>query len=206
MLQQETRSSTTQEPSPQESQPVGPPENRAGQLVLGLLFGMIFGFLLQKGGVGKYQVLMGMLLLEDFTVLKVMMSAMIVGMLGIYSLHAAGLVKLHIKPTRYAANTIGGLLFGAGFALAAYCPGTSAAAMGQGNFDALAVMLGLMAGSYVFAEASGWIAKHVNPWGNRGELTLDRVFGVKPKTFVPVMAVALVLVLAMIHLLVDPAP
>ena len=61
----------------------GPPEGRAGQLVLGLLFGVVFGFLLQKGGVGKYEVLIGMLLLRDFTVMKVMLSAVAVGMIGI---------------------------------------------------------------------------------------------------------------------------
>ena len=146
------------------------PEGRARQLVLGMLFGVVFGFLLQKGGVGKYEVLIGMLLLRDFTVMKVMLTAVAVGMIGIYSMYAAGLVKLHIKPTRYATNTLGGLLFGIGFALAAYCPGTSAAALGQGNYDALAVGLGLMVGSYVFAEASGWIARTVNHWGDREKL------------------------------------
>lgn len=184
----------------------GPPTNRAAQLALGFVFGVVFGFLLQKGGVGKYEVLIGMLLLRDFTVLKVMMSAIIVGMIGVYALHSAGLVKLHIKPTRYGATTIGGLVFGAGFALAAYCPGTSAVALGQGNFDAVAVLLGLMAGSYVFAEASRWIAKTVNRWGERGELTLDGMVGIKPRTFVPFMAVALVLVLVMVHVFVDPTP
>lgn len=206
MLQQEVRRPKAEQEHTSEPQPAGPPEDRGAHLALGLVFGVVFGFLLQKGGVGKYEVLVGMLLLKDFTVLKVMMSAMFVGMIGIYSLHAAGLVKLHIKPTRYGANTIGGLLFGAGFALAAYCPGTSAAALGQGNLDAIAVLFGLVAGSYVFAEASGWIAKTVNRWGERGELTLDRVFGVQLKAFVPVMAVVLVVVLAAIHVFVDPTP
>jgi hypothetical protein len=184
----------------------GLPEDRAAQLALGLLFGVIFGFLLQKGGVGKYEVLIGMLLLRDFTVIKVMMSAVIVGMIGIYALHAAGLVKLHVKPTRYVANALGGLLFGVGFAMAAYCPGTSAAALGQGNFDALAVMLGLMAGSYVFAEASGWIAATVDRWGDRGELTLERLFGVRPWVFVPAMAALLALLLAAVHFFIDATP
>lgn len=204
--QQETRASTSQEQPVQDPRPAGPPESRPIQLALGLLFGAIFGFLLQKGGVGKYEVLIGMLLLEDFTVLKVMVSAIIVGMIGIYTLHAAGLVKLHLKPTRFGANTIGGLVFGVGFALAAYCPGTSATALGQGNYDAIAVMIGMMAGSYAFAEASGWIARTVNKWGDRGELTLDRVFGLSAKAFVPVMVVALVLFLVVIHVFVDPMP
>ncbi len=182
----------------------GPPESRAVQLVLGLLFGVVFGFLLQKGGVGKYEVLIGMLLLRDFTVLQVMMSAVVVGMLGIWALHAAGLVKFHIKPTRYGANTAGGILFGVGFGLAAYCPGTSAAAFGQGNFDALAVMLGMLAGSYVFAEASGWIAGTVHRWGERGELTLPKLLGVRPAIFVPLFAAVVVLFLAAVHFFIVP--
>ena len=202
MTQQATNEPTVK----QDPMTAGPPESRAGQLVLGLLFGVVFGFLLQKGGVGKYEVLIGMLLLTDFTVLKVMLSAVVVGMIGIHSMHAAGLVKLHIKPTRYGANTLGGLLFGVGFALAAYCPGTSAAALGQGNYDALAVMLGLMAGSYVFAEASGWLARTVNRWGDRGELTLERLAGLRPMLFVPAMAAVLVLALTAVHFFLDSTP
>ena len=84
-------------------------EFSAKQLVLGLIFGIAFGFLLQKGGVAKYHILIGVLLLEDFTVIKVMLTAIIVGCIGIFSLYAMGLVKLHVKPTRYAANILGGL-------------------------------------------------------------------------------------------------
>ena len=142
------------------------------QLLLGVLFGLIFGFLLQKAGVAKYHILVGVLLLEDFTVVKVMLTAIIVGSIGVFSLHAFGLVKLHIKPTRYAANIIGGLLFGVGFGLLGYCPGTGAAALGQGNWDAIAGVIGLMGGSYLFAETSGWLGKTVMKWGDRGKLTL----------------------------------
>ena len=202
MTQDQTRNPTRKE----DPQPVASPENRAAQLGLGFFFGVIFGFLLQKGGVAKYEVLIGMLLLEDFTVVKVMLSAVVVGMIGVYALHAAGLVKLHIKPTRYGANALGGILFGIGFGLAAYCPGTGAAALGQGNYDAIAVLLGLLAGSYLFAEASGWLARTVNRWGDRGELTLDRVLNLKPRVLVPVVAILLVLVLTAIHLFVDPTP
>ena len=144
----------------------------ANTLVLGIVFGLVFGFLLQKGGVSKYHVLIGQLLLEDFTVLKIMPSAVVVGALGIHFMHRAGLVELHIKPTRYAANIIGGLLFGIGFALSAYCPGTGAAALGQGNYDAIAMMVGMVAGSYLFAESSGWIARRIDPIGDVGKITL----------------------------------
>ncbi len=170
----------------------------AKQLLLGALFGVVFGFLLQKGGVAKYHVLLGVLLLEDFTVVKVMLTAIVVGSLGVFSLHALGLVKLHIKPTRYAANIIGGLLFGVGFALLGYCPGTGAAALGQGNWDAIAGVIGLMAGSYLFAECSARLGKTVMKWGDRGKLMLPEVFGVRLSMFllifVPLLSVAIVAV------------
>lgn len=168
------------------------------QLALGLLFGLAFGFLLQKGGVAKYHVLMGVLLLEDFTVVKVMLSAVVVGMVGIFTLYALGLVKLHVKPTRYAANVIGGLVFGVGFALLGYCPGTGAAAVGQGNFDAVAGVLGLMAGSYLYAELSGLLGKTVLKWGDRGKLMLPELVRVSVATFVLVLAPLLVVLLVVL--------
>jgi hypothetical protein len=171
-------------------------EFSAKQLLQGALFGVIFGFLLQKGGVAKYHILLGVLLLEDFTVVKVMLTAIIVGSVGVFSMHAMGLVKLHIKPTRYAANIIGGLLFGVGFALLGYCPGTGAAALGQGNWDAIAGVLGLMAGSYLFAECSGWLGATVMKWGDRGKLMLPELLGMRRSLFLliflPVLIVALV--------------
>lgn len=169
------------------------------QLALGLLFGLAFGFLLQKGGVAKYHVLIGVLLLEDFTVIKVMLSAIVVGMIGVFSLYALGLVKLHVKPTRYAANILGGLMFGVGFALLSYCPGTGAAALGQGNFDGLAGVLGLLAGSYLYAEASGLLDRTVLKWGDRGKLILPELVRVSPAAFILVFASLLVAVLVVVE-------
>jgi uncharacterized protein len=171
-------------------------EFSAKQLVLGLLFGIVFGFLLQKGGVAKYHVLLGVLLLEDFTVVKVMLTAIIVGTVGVFALHSLGLVKLHVKPTRYAANIIGGLIFGVGFALIGYCPGTGAAALGQGNLDAVAGVAGLMLGSYLFAEASGWLDKTLMKVGDRGKLMLPEIVSLRLPVFlfifVPLLIAGLV--------------
>ena len=105
-------------------------------------------------------------------------------MIGIFSLHALGLVELHVKPTRYAANIIGGLIFGVGFGLLGYCPGTGAAALGQGNFDAVAGVLGLMMGSYLYAEASGFLGATVLKWGDRGKITLPELVGRRRAIFI----------------------
>lgn len=156
----------------------------AKQLMLGLFFGTIFGFLLQKGGVAQYEVLMGALFLTDFTVMKIMLTAIATGMIGIFSLHALGLVELHVKHTRYAANIMGGLIFGLGFGLLGYCPGTGAAALGQGNYDAIAGVLGLLAGSYLYAEMSGFLDSTVLKWGDRGKILLPDMVGVSRRVFI----------------------
>lgn len=167
----------------------------ARQLLLGLLFGVVFGFLLQKGGLAKYEVLMGQFLLTDFTIIKVMLTAIIVGMLGIFSLRALGLVKLHIKPTRYAANISGGLLFGVGLGLLGYCPGTGVAALGQGNFDAIFGILGLLVGSYCYAEISGTLSSTIEKIGNRGRIMLPELMGIRHTVFlaafVPLLTLSL---------------
>ena len=158
--------------SVKESSEPPPPMPGGLKIVTAILFGLAFGFLLQKGGVAKYNVLIGQLLLQDFTVVKIMGSAIIVGMVGIFTLNRFAKVNLHLKPTRLGAQSIGGLLFGAGFALLAYCPGTGAAALGQGSWDMLFGMAGLIAGSYLFAELSEVLAKTVETWGEKGKLTL----------------------------------
>lgn len=164
-----------------------------------VLFGLIFGFLLQKGGVTKYHVLEGQLLLRDYTVLKVMLSAILVGMIGVYFLHERVGTKLHLKPTKLGANMLGGLIFGVGFALAGYCPGTGAAALGQGDLPAIIVMLGLVVGSYGYAELSRVLKNTVETWGDLGKRTLPSVLGMKASTTVAAVAVLLSGALFIIH-------
>ncbi len=185
---------TAQPHDDEEKDNVGKPDSPR-QLVLGLLFGIVFGFLLQKGGVAKYEVLMGQFFLTDFTVVKIMLTAIVVGMVGIFSMRAMGLVKLHVKPTRYAANVVGGLLFGIGLGLLGYCPGTGAAALGQGNYDAIAGIAGLMAGSYLYAETSDFLSSTIQKIGNRGGIMLPDLVGMRLLVFlvifVPLLTLAL---------------
>lgn len=150
----------------------------AAKLLQAGVFGLIFGFLLQKGGVAKFDILIGVLLLENFVVIQVMLSAIIVGMVGAHLLERAGVLELQIKETAYGSNILGGLIFGVGFALMAYCPGTGAAAVGQGNFDAIAGIVGMVVGSYLFALTSKFSSGSLTNWGTRGEITLADLVGV----------------------------
>jgi len=189
----DTNAATPQQESP-----------KTKNLLLAVFFGLIFGFLLQKGGAAKYNVLMGILLLEDFTVVKLMLSAIVVGMLGVFTLVALGKAKLSLKPTQIGANIIGGLIFGAGFALLAYCPGTGAAALGQGNWDAIFGIIGLMTGSYIYAELSGTLERTVKTWGDYGKITLSDVIPIPRAALVPIVAMILVGVLVALQKYTGP--
>jgi hypothetical protein len=172
--------------------PLPPSAPPAAKLIGAILFGLAFGFLLQKGGVGKFHILIGQLLLQDFTVAKVMLTAIVVGMVGVFALHWRAKVNLNIKPTRIVSNILGGLVFGAGFALLGYCPGTAAAALGQGNWDALLGMAGLLLGSYLYAEFSGGIKATIEKWGDKGKLMLPDLLHIPRGVFVPAFALLLI--------------
>lgn len=173
------------------------------RLAQALVFGLAFGFLLQKGGVAKLDILVGVLLLENFVVVQVMLSAIIVGMMGMHLLERRGLLERQIKETVYGSNVIGGLIFGVGFGLIAYCPGTDAAAVGQGNFDAVVGMLGMILGSYLFALSSRATSRTVGDRGRRGKITLADLAPVSRGTFIAIAVPVLVAVLLVLELVIS---
>lgn len=89
----------------------------ASRLVLGLLTGVLFGFILQRSRLTRYATIVGFFRLTDLRMLKVMMVAIVSGMIGVYALHDLGLVNLHVKPLLLGANVMGGLIFGVGMLL-----------------------------------------------------------------------------------------
>jgi hypothetical protein len=170
------------------------------QLVWGFVFGIVFGFLLQKGGVTKYDVIIGQLLLEDFTVIKIMLSAVITGMIGIHLMKSLGWIELNPKSGSWGKNAIGGLIFGLGFALLGYCPGTIAGAIGNGYLDALVGGLtGILLGSGLLAAAYPKLKSGILKKGDFGNLTLPRLFKVNDWAVIIPLSAVLVLVLYLIE-------
>jgi len=168
-------------------------------LVWGLFFGILFGFLLQKGGATKYDVIIGQLLLTDFTVVKIMLSAVLTGMIGIYLMKTLGWVELNPKSGSMGSNIIGGLIFGVGFAVLGYCPGTIAGAIGNGYLDALAGGLaGILIGSGIFAALYPRLKSGILKKGDLGNLTLPQLF--KVNDWVVVVPVAVLIFLLLIWL------
>jgi uncharacterized membrane protein YedE/YeeE len=155
-----------------------------GVLLAGALTGLVFGFLLQKGGVTRYGVILGQLLLVDFAVLKVMLTAIVVGGVGIYGMRAAGLdVPLDVKGAALLGNAIGGAIFGAGMALLGYCPGTGVAALGDGSRHAGFGVLGMLLGAALYAEAHPWAQAHLLGVADLGKATLPSATGLSPWWF-----------------------
>lgn len=155
-----------------------------GVLLNGALVGLVFGFLLQKGGVTRFQVILGQFLLKDFTMLKVMLSAVVVGGCGIYAMRALGMdVPLHVKNLELLGNALGGLIFGVGMAVLGYCPGTGVAALGDGSRHALFGVLGMVTGAALYAEVYPWMRSEVLGVGAGGKETMATVTGLSPWWF-----------------------
>ncbi len=138
----------------------------------GLLFGFIFGVLLHRGGVTDYNVIVNQFRFRDFTVLKVMFTAIAVGGVGLFLVKGQGLVNLHIKPATMLAVVLGAALFGVGMVLYGYCPGTGVAAVATGRLDALAGFAGMLVGGALYAWSYPWIAAHVLPIADLGKKRL----------------------------------
>ena len=147
-------------------------------LIYGLITGVIFGVLLQKARVLRYDKQLGALRFLDMTIVKFMLSTVLVAMVGVYLLKDLGLVKLDVKATVLGGNILGGLIFGAGWGLLGYCPGTSAGALGEGRWDALWGIAGMLAGAALYAEVYPSLKNTVLTWGVFGKITLPRILGV----------------------------
>lgn len=150
------------------------------KLVLGLVTGIAFGFLLQKGRVAKLDVIVAQLTLRDWTVVKIMATAVAVGSIGVYALVSAGAASLHVKPALIGGVVVGGLLFGAGLAVFGYCPGTGVAASGEGHRDAMVGVAGMLAGAVAYVLVYPRLQPIIKALGDWGKITLPQATDTSP--------------------------
>ncbi|MEA2110260.1 MAG: DUF6691 family protein [Pseudomonadota bacterium] len=163
------------------------------EITLGLITGIFFGILLQQGRVLRFEKQVGAMLLTDMTILKFMLSAIIVGTIGINLLVSTGVVVLKVKATHVGANLIGGSLFGCGWAIMGYCPGTSVGALGEGHWHAIWAILGMLVGAAIYAEVYPAMKTSILTWGSWGKITVPGILGVSPWVLIPVFIIALLL-------------
>ena len=172
---------------------------QAAGLATALVLGMAFGFLLERGGMANARKLTAQFQLRDWTVIKVMFSALVTAMLATFWLGRLGVLNLggiYIPETFLLPQAIGGIVFGAGFAIGGLCPGTACAAAATGRTDGMAVMAGIFAGALAFGVA----LPHFEPLFQAtsfGRLTLPSAAGLPYGIVVAAVALGALLLFAL---------
>ena len=121
-----------------------------------------------------------------------MATNILVAMVGIYLLYDLGLVKLSIKSTILGANILGGLIFGIGWGIVGYCPATAMGALGEGRYDSVFGLLGMILGAGIYAEAYPLMKATVLTWGNFGKITLPGLLGINHWIVIVILVVAFI--------------
>ncbi len=154
-----------------------------GTSLLYVFCGFLFGFVLEQAGFGNSRNLAAQFYLRDMRVLKVMFTAIVTAMLLVFLADALWLLdagQLYVNPTHLWPGIVGGLVFGAGFVIGGYCPGTSLVSLATLKLDGLFFLLGMGAGMVLFGESVGWYQAFFDSSGNYGEVTLPALLGIGP--------------------------
>jgi len=163
------------------------------ELIIGAVTGIIFGFCMQKAQVIRYDRQLGALRFQDMTIVKFMLTTILVAMVGIYFLFDLGFVKLSIKPLILGGNVLGGLIFGIGWGIVGYCPATAMGALGEGRYDAAFGLAGMILGAGIYAEFYPLLKGTVLTWGNFGKVTLPGALGINHWFVIVILGIAFVL-------------
>jgi uncharacterized membrane protein YedE/YeeE len=159
-----------------------------------LLVGLAFGFWLERAGFGSSRKLAAVFYLRDFAVVQVMFTAVATAALGLAALDAAGLVdaeRVYRMETLLGPQILGGLIFGAGFAIGGWCPGTALVGLASGKLDALAFLGATLLGSLGYAALWPQLAP-LQDVGACGLVTLPELLHLSPLAVAAiVVAVAL---------------
>jgi uncharacterized membrane protein YedE/YeeE len=147
-------------------------------LWLAIPMGIVFGVLLHRGGVANYNVIVNQFRFQDFTVLKIMLTAIVVGGIGVLLLKGTGHAQYHIKPANMLGVTLGAALFGVGMVLYGYCPGTGVAALATGSLHALGGFVGMFVGGVLYALSFTWVEAHIQKVAALGKVRLPDITGV----------------------------
>ncbi|KUO64123.1 MAG: hypothetical protein APF84_08420 [Gracilibacter sp. BRH_c7a] len=161
--------------------------------ILAIVFGIMFGFILQRVGALEYKNILKTLRLIDMRIAKFMFLSIGVSALGLFPLRAMGLIRLQLIDFNLVGTLIGGLIFGVGFALSGYCPGTSIGAWAEGKKDAGFVILGGIFGVLGFTIVQGSIGGTLEKF-NYGRMMLGDFFALNDLVLAAVYAIAIILI------------
>ncbi len=147
-------------------------------LLFALLTGIVFGMFLEKAGFGNARKLVQQFYFTDMSMFKVLFSAIVTAMVGIFWLSYLGVLditQIYINGTYLWPQIIGGIVFGFGFVICGLCPGTSCVAVFTGKLDGLAVFAGMFAGLILFGEVEPFLNRAIN-FSSIGDISLYEIF------------------------------
>ena len=147
-------------------------------MIIGFLIGCAFGAILYLGGATSYRRIMGTLLLKDMWIIKLMATAIGVGSLGVYLLDLGNLANMSIKPAYIWGVALGGAIFGIGWALSGYCPGTCVVGTSEGKRDAMFTLAGALVGAFLFSLVYPVLQGALIENANFGAVTMEQLTGV----------------------------
>lgn len=154
-------------------------------LLIAFIIGIGFGFAIERAGFGNAKKLAMLFYFKDFTVIKVMFTAVITNMAALIILSALGFLDLSsifIPETYLWSGMVGGLIMGIGFVMAGFCPGTSFCSLATLKIDAAFYILGAAFGMFLFAEmVPSFMDFYIGEnSGSMGVYTLYDMFGTSP--------------------------
>ncbi len=164
-------------------------------LLFALAIGVAFGFFLERAGLGSAKKLSAQFYFKDLTVFKMMFTAIITAMLGVFWLNWTGLLHsdmIYLTPTYVWPQVIGGLVFGIGFIVGGYCPGTSCVASSTGSLDGVMNVFGFLTGILIFGEVYPWIEGFYLS-GDLGQITFAQLIRVPEGVVVFVLVIVALL-------------
>ncbi|ACV69118.1 YeeE/YedE thiosulfate transporter family protein [Desulfohalobium retbaense] len=170
------------------------------EIWLGLFSGIAFGFVIQRVGATNPDKMAKAHLMVESGIPRFMLLAVALSAIGLLGLQAADVGRTMIHPTSLVATGVAGVIFGVGWGLAGYCPGTCWAAAGEGRMDAIFAFLGGLAGAAAFAHVHETLIPTLYMPTNVGQITLAEVFG-SPGLAVGILAVGLGICIWLIGLL-----
>ncbi|MBU2652168.1 MAG: YeeE/YedE family protein [Bacteroidetes bacterium] len=160
-------------------------------LVIAVLIGMAFGFVLESSGFSSSRKLAGVFYGYDFTVLRVFFTAAITAIIGLVYFSYAGWIDLSmifVNPTFVASAIIGGAVMGLGFIMGGYCPGTSFCGAAIGKIDAMFFTIGMFIGIFIFSEGFSWL-NVLYESGSLGPALIYETIGISRSLFVLLLVI-----------------
>ena len=142
------------------------------QIWLGLFSGIAFGFVIQRVGATNANIMARAHLMLSGDIPKFMLMTVILSAIGLLGLETAGVANTMVLPTSLVATGVAGILFGIGWGVCGYCPGTTWAAAGEGRLDAVFALIGGLAGAAAFAHLHGYLVPLLYDPFNVGQITL----------------------------------